>query len=181
MRMQQPAATGPWTSGIAAPSERLTVPKEMDATTRRQLIDKYRAGPAVLEAALREVPEADLDHSVEGWTPRQVAHHVADSEMTSAIRLRRLVAEDRPHLSGYDEELFARRLHYSERPLEGSLEAVRGARASTVALLEVLTEEEWSREGTHSESGSYSVTDWLRIYAAHCHDHAEQIRRARRA
>jgi hypothetical protein len=101
--------------------------------------------------------------------------------MTSAIRLRRLVAEDAPQLAGYDEELFARRLHYSERPLEGSLEAVRGARASTLALLEVLTEEEWAREGTHSESGRYSIDDWLRIYAAHCHDHADQIRRARRA
>jgi hypothetical protein len=52
----------------------------MDATTRRQLIEKYREGPAALEAALREVPEADLDQAVEGWTPRQVAHHVADSE-----------------------------------------------------------------------------------------------------
>ena len=153
----------------------------MDAATRRQLIDKYREGPAVLEAAIREVSEADLDHSVEGWTPRQVAHHVADSEMTSAIRLRRLLAEERPQLAGYDEELFARRLHYSERPLEGSLEAVRGARASTLALLEVLSEEEWAREGTHSESGRYSVTDWLQVYAAHCHDHAAQVRRARRA
>ena len=153
----------------------------MDAATRRQLIDKYREGPAVLEAAIREVSEADLDHSVEGWTPRQVAHHVADSEMTSAIRLRRLLAEERPELAGYDEELFARRLHYSERPLEGSLEAVRGARASTLALLEVLSEEEWAREGTHSESGRYSVTDWLQVYAAHCHDHAAQVRRARRA
>jgi DinB superfamily len=152
----------------------------MDAPTRRQLIEKYREGPAVLEAAIREVPESDLDRSVEGWTPRQVAHHVADSEMTSAIRLRRLIAEDRPQLSGYDEELFARRLHYSERPLEGSLEAVGGARASTLALLVVLTDEEWAREGTHSESGVYSVTDWLRIYAAHCHDHADQVRRARR-
>lgn len=151
----------------------------MDAATRSGLIEQYREGPAVLEAAIRAVPEGDLDRAVEGWTPRQIAHHVADSEMTSAIRLRRLIAEDHPQLAGYDEELFARRLHYSERPLEGSLEAVRGARASTLALLAVLTEEEWAREGIHSESGRYSVTDWLRIYAAHCHDHADQVRRAR--
>jgi DinB superfamily len=153
----------------------------MEESTRRELIERYRSGPEVLEQALEEIPEADLDHSVEGWTPRQVIHHVADSEMTSAIRLRRLLAEERPKLQGYDEEEFARRLHYSERPLEGSLAAVKGARASTVALLDVLTDEEWTREGTHAESGRYSVTDWLRIYAAHCHDHAEQIRRARTA
>src|SRR6266513_4367502 len=100
MRTPPPAGTDPWTSGIAARSERLRVSK-MDAETRRQLIEKYREGPSVLEAAIRAVPERDLDKAVEGWTPRQVAHHVADSEMTSAIRLRRLIAEDRPQISGY--------------------------------------------------------------------------------
>jgi hypothetical protein len=153
----------------------------MNEATRGDLIERYRSGPEVLEQALRETPESDLDHAAEGWTPRQIVHHVADSEMTSAIRLRRLLAEERPLLQGYDEEEFARRLHYSERPLEGSLAALKGARASTVALLLVLTDEEWAREGTHTESGAYSVTDWLRIYAAHCHDHADQIRRARRS
>jgi hypothetical protein len=44
-----------------------------------------------------------------------------------------------------------------------------------------LSEEQWRRAGTHSESGSYSVEDWLRIYGGHAHDHADQIRRARAA
>jgi hypothetical protein len=43
-----------------------------------------------------------------------------------------------------------------------------------------LSEEEWGRVGTHTESGPYGVEDWLRIYAAHCHDHADQILRARK-
>jgi hypothetical protein len=42
-----------------------------------------------------------------------------------------------------------------------------------------MTEAEWSREGTHSESGHYSVIKWLEIYAHHAHNHADQIRRAR--
>ena len=147
---------------------------------RRRLVEEYRNGPAMIEEALRGISDEELDRSVEGWTPRQVVHHVADSEMTSAIRLRRLVAEDRPQIAGYDEELFARRLHYSERPLEASLEALRGARSSTAQLLDVLTEEDWRREGTHTEVGPYSVMTWLRIYAAHCRDHADQIRRSRR-
>ena len=52
-------------------------------------------------------------------------------------------------------------------------------RAASLELLEALTPDEWERSGTHSESGPYSVDDWLRIYAAHCHDHAAQIRAAR--
>lgn len=150
----------------------------MDAEERAELIRRYRQGPSALEAALKALPPDGLDRSREGWTPRQVIHHVADSEMTSAIRLRRLLAEESPAIAGYDEELFARRLHYSERPIEGSLAAIRGARESSAGLLDALTEEEWARAGTHAESGRYSVEDWLRIYAAHCHDHAEQVTRS---
>ncbi len=57
------------------------------------------------------------------------------------------------------------------------LRAVRGA---SLQLLESLTPAEWERTGTHSESGGYSVEDWLGIYAGHSHDHADQIRAARR-
>jgi hypothetical protein len=49
--------------------------------------------------------------------------------MTSAIRLRRLLAEDHPVIAGYDEEEFARRLHY-ERPIAGALQGLAAARAS---------------------------------------------------
>ena len=98
--------------------------------------------------------------------------------MTSAIRLRRLLAEDRPVLGAYDEEEFARRLHY-DRPLDASLEVLRAVRAATAELVERLGDAEWAREGTHGDSGRYSVDDWLEIYAAHAHDHADQIRRAR--
>lgn len=48
------------------------------------------------------------------------------------------------------------------------------------AILERLSEDDWSRQGTHSESGAYSVMDWLALYAAHDHDHADQIRRGAR-
>ena len=155
----------------------------MDTAERRMLIERYREGPRVVEEALAGLDDAALDAAPPdgSWTPRMVAHHLADSEMTSAIRLRRLLAEDRPAIQGYDEEAFARRLHYDRRPIAPSLAAMRAARESTATILAHLSEEEWAREGTHSESGRYTMADWLRIYAAHAHDHAEQIRAARRA
>jgi len=55
---------------------------------------------------------------------------------------------------------------------------LRAVREASLQLLERLTPDEWDRSGTHSESGPYSVDDWLRIYAGHPHDHAEQIRGA---
>ena len=124
--------------------------------------------------------DAELDHRPGdgGWTPREVVHHLADSEMTSAIRLRRLLAEDSPVIQGYDEVAFARRLHYGERPIKAALAAVRAARETTASILEHMAEADWSRSGTHTESGPYSAENWLTIYAAHCHDHVDQIRRA---
>ncbi len=152
----------------------------MDKQTRDTLLDRYRYGYQTVVEALDGITEAELDMPLgdDDWTARQVVHHLADSEMTSAIRLRRLVAEDRPEIIGYDEEEFARRLYY-DRPIEPSLLAFRAARETTAAILERLTEAEWEREGTHSEQGRYTVLDWLRIYAAHAYDHADQIRRAR--
>ena len=94
------------------------------------------------------------------------------------MRLRRLIAEDDPVIVGYDEPEYARRLHY-DRPIASSLAVLRAVREASLDLLESLTPSEWERRGTHSESGAYSVDRWLEIYAAHSHDHADQIRAAR--
>ena len=154
----------------------------MEHATRQMLITRYGEGYAVVRAALEGIPEVELDAhtSIEEWTVREIDHHLCDSEMTSGIRLRRLLAEEEPVIAGYDEAEFARRLHY-DRPIDMSLEVLRAVRASALSLLRVLTEAEWTRTGTHSDSGSYSVTSWLEIYAAHAHDHAAQIRRIRAA
>jgi hypothetical protein len=154
----------------------------MDAARRRELVARYRAGPAVVREAIAGATAAELDARPPGedeWTAREIVHHLADSEMTSAIRLRRLLVEDDPLITGYDEAAFARRLWYAERPIEASLDALEAARATTAELLDRLSEADWARTGTHAESGPYGVEAWLAIYAAHCHDHADQIRRAR--
>ena len=149
-------------------------PEERDA-----LLVRYRDGAAEFAAAMADVADAELDvRAIDGeWTVREIAHHLADGELNSAIRLRRLIAEDRPVLAGYDEMLFVRRLHVTQRPIGTSVAAAAAARASTYTILETLTEEEWSRTGTHTEQGAYSVEAWLRDYATHPADHADQARR----
>ena len=149
--------------------------------TTTTLLDRYASGVADLEDALAGITEADLDRPQPGdeWTARQVVHHLADSESMAYIRLRRLIAEDEPIIHGYDEPEWARRLHY-ERAIEASVAVVRAVRSASLQLLETLTPDEWARTGTHSESGPYSVGRWLETYADHTHDHADQIRRARR-
>jgi hypothetical protein len=111
------------------------------------------------------------------WSAREVIHHLADAEARSAVRLRQLLAEDAPVIQGYDEELYARTLHY-DRPVAASLALLQAVRASTAELLARLTDADFARTGTHTESGPYSVDTWLGLYAAHAHDHADKLRRA---
>ncbi|HEY0492740.1 MAG TPA: DinB family protein [Candidatus Dormibacteraeota bacterium] len=152
----------------------------MSKTNRQELLKKYAEGPALVASAVSRLTDLQLDYRPAdgGFTAREVVHHTADSEMTSAIRLRRLVAEEDPQIIGYDPDLFAGRLYYASRPLQPSLDAIRAARESTLSILSQLNESEWERAGTHNEMGEYSIDTWLEIYAAHCHDHRDQIRRA---
>jgi DinB superfamily len=152
----------------------------LDASTRRTLIAQYRAGYDAVVDALAGADDAALDRrpAPGKWSSREIVHHLADSEMTSAIRLRRLIAEENPTIVGYDQDVFAQRLHY-DRPIASSLEAFRWARVSTAEILDRLTDADWTRAGTHSETGVYPLTRWLEIYAEHAHKHAGHIRRAR--
>jgi len=152
----------------------------MDTNTRKQLVDKYKDGYRAVSDALVGAADVDLDaHPAPGkWSAREIVHHLADSEMTSAVRLRLLIASDKPQILGYDQEEFARNLYY-DRPIEASLDAFKSARRTTGEILDRMTDAEWAREGTHSEHGRYTVERWLEIYAAHAHNHAEQIRVAR--
>jgi hypothetical protein len=154
----------------------------MNAAEREALIDRYEVGFAAVSAALEAITDAELEarEAPGEWSPREIVHHLADSEMTSALRLRLLIAQDAPTLLGYDQEAFVRHL-YPDRPIAPSLAAFEAARAATAPILRRLSEEQWRRAGTHSESGRYTVEDWLRIYGVHAHDHADQIRRARAA
>ena len=152
----------------------------MDASERAALIDAYEAGAAEVDRALAEIGRGAFDRRPPdgSWSAREVVHHLADSEMRSAIRLRRLLTEDNPTILGYDEAGYATAFHYADRPMEPALAAFRAARSTTAQVLERLGDADFARTGTHSESGSYGVEDWLRIYARHAHEHADQIRRA---
>lgn len=155
----------------------------MNSEERKELIDQYKDGYNEVARALETFPAESLTaHPIAGkWSAAEIVHHLADSETTSGLRLRRLLVEDHPLIQGYDQDVYANSLNYNRREIAPSLEAFRAARATTAQLFEFMTEDDWHKEGTHSESGSYSAEDWLKIYAAHAHNHAAQIRRLREA
>lgn len=151
----------------------------MNHEERQALIEQYKNGYHEVSQSLANFPEDKLSERLlpGKWSAREIVQHLADSEMNSAIRLRKLLTEEAPVIQGYDEAFYATRLNYNERDLAPALDALRGARATSAQILASMTEEDWQRAGTHSESGRYTAEDWLRIYAAHAHNHAAQIRR----
>ena len=152
----------------------------MEHDERTLLIAQYQDGYRVVAEALLEATTEELDASPAPgkWTPRQIVHHLADSETTAAVRFRQLVAEAHPVIRCNDQDVFASRLHY-ERPHEASLDLFRAARASTAELMACLSEADWLREGTHTDGSRFGLDTWLRLYAPHAHKHAQQIRAAR--
>jgi hypothetical protein len=155
----------------------------LSPTDRRTLIAQYAAGAAAVQQALDGLVDAELEarEGPDEWSVRQIVHHLGDSEMDGAVRLRMLVAEPRPLLVGWDQERWAQVLASPARPIAASLDALAAARAATLPLLASLTDDQWRATGTHTEFGAMSGDDWLAFYGAHAHDHAEQIRRARAA
>jgi hypothetical protein len=152
----------------------------MDMAARKKLVEEYKDGYRMVAEALAGAAPEELDArpGPGKWSAREIVHHLADSEMTSAIRLRLLLAVDNPTILGYDQDEFARRLHY-DRPIEASLDAFKAARRTTGEILDCMSEAEWRREGVHTEHGRYTIDRWLEIYSVHAHKHAQQIRVAR--
>jgi hypothetical protein len=155
----------------------------MTPEERKDLVAKYAAGYEEVIDALKGFPAESLGaHPLPGkWSAREIVHHLGDSESFSAARLRKLLVEDNAVIQGYDQDQYAAKLHYNERDMAPALEAFRLARETTMQLVDMMTEDDWRRKGTHTESGRYTTEDWLKIYAAHAHNHAAQIRRLREA
>ncbi|HEX5474506.1 MAG TPA: DinB family protein [Vicinamibacterales bacterium] len=154
----------------------------MNPEERKELIAQYSDGYRTVSEALHKASPEDLaaKPSPSAWSAKEIVHHLADSEMIAAVRFRRLLAEDRPHFQAFDQDEFARHLHY-DRSYELSLDLFKAVRASTAELMATLSESEWLREGTHEKIGRFGMDAWLQIYAPHAQRHADQIRAARTA
>ena len=142
--------------------------------------NEYRVATEEFLTLVSQLKPSDLDKSDgEGWNPRQVIHHLADSEAQSYARLRRLLAEPGTIIQGYDEGLWANNstLGYTTRDVATSIAVFTAVRQASYELLCDLTEAQLDNTCTHTESGEYTVRSWLRSYIRHPLDHSEQIRK----
>ena len=113
------------------------------------------------------------------WSIAQVLQHLADSDLVWGWRLRLILAQDRPALTGYDQDLWADRLHYADADAAQALEQLRVLRRGNLGLIDRATPQDLKRVGVHSERGEESVEYLIGLYAGHDLLHLRQIARIR--
>lgn len=115
------------------------------------------------------------------WSIVEVVQHMADTEVVFAFRVRMALAHERPPLAGFDQDLWAQKLHYRDRDLAAALAQLDAMRTANLALYRTLDEAELGRAGVHAERGVETVAHMLRLIAAHDLVHKAQIERIRKA
>jgi len=146
-------------------------PREVLASTLAELLSLIRG----LDATELATPEAEGK-----WSMAEVLQHLADSELVWGYRMRRVLAEERPVLTGYDQDLWASRLRYANADVELALGAFEALRAVHLRMLGTAREAELARCGVHAERGEESLAHMVRLYAGHDLLHLAQLARIRR-
>ncbi len=146
---------------------------------RDAFLKRYEAGAALLRAAWNKVPAAARTwRPAPGkWSAHEVVVHCADSEAYGHTRIRLVLAEKKPVIIGYDENVWAKVYDYHAHDAELALRTIEAVRANTATLLRRLPDSAFGKTGTHTESGVYTDADWFRIYAEPLEVHARQIER----
>jgi hypothetical protein len=119
--------------------------------------------------------QLDTPYRPDGWTVRQVVHHMVDSHMHAYCRCRFALVEDAPAVKSYNEAAWAELSDARTMPVEVSLELLEAMHSRWVALFRSLTAEQWKRVYVHSERGRVSLEQTASIYAWHCRHHAAHI------
>ena len=142
----------------------------------RETHQALRAAVAGFTLAQLSQPEAP-----DKWSVRQVIRHLADGDLVWGYRLRMVLAQDRPQLTGYDQDLWAERLRYDEAAIDEALDEFQVLRRGNLRLVAGASAADLDRVGVHSERGEESVAHMMRMYAGHDLLHVAQLARIRQA
>jgi hypothetical protein len=147
------------------------------STERRSgFIEDIHAAPERLRAAVHGLNDKQLNtpYRPEGWTVRQVAHHVPDSHMNAFIRFKLALTEDTPLVKPYDETRWAE-LADVQVPIETSLVLLEKLTERWVAVLRAMHADDFGRKLRHPELGEINLHFLLGMYAWHGRHHVAHI------
>lgn len=153
-----------------------------DSVSKKQ-INKWIEILEVFPTRLNELTSLLTDQQLnttyrpQGWTIRQVVHHLADSHYNSYIRFKWTLTEKKPVIKAYYEDRWAELIDSKTAPIELSINALNALHAKWVFLLKTLSTNELQTHFIHPD-GNKKVTllENIGIYAWHCDHHFAHIK-----
>lgn len=140
---------------------------------------KTRIGdlPKLLKATVEHLSDSQLDtpYREDGWTIRQVVHHLVDSHINGYIRFKMILTEDNPELKPYDQDKWAQFPDAKNLPINVSINILEGLHYRWTYFLNDLNEDDLIRTAYHPEEGDISFIDYLKLYALHGEKHLGHI------
>lgn len=151
----------------------------MTPDARAELLLSFARGPLLLREAVDACPAEALDFKPAPgkWSIRDIAWHMAESELHGYCRGRFIVAEPGVTILPYDQDRWADTLDPASHPLEEALELFRLLRELMARQLRGLPEQAWARSIVHPQRGEITLERWLDIYDGHLKAHLAQIQR----
>ncbi|OEK00144.1 metal-dependent hydrolase [Roseivirga sp. 4D4] len=153
-------------------------PDQIDEQHITQWIDEIEALPSLMESAVRGLNDSQLDtpYRPDGWTVRQVIHHVPDSHIGSYCRFHWALTEDNPTIKAYDEKAFASLGYHEHLAIDTSLALLKALHARWVVLLRNMTKEDLEKTFVHPETKEINILKVvIGMYAWHGKHHLEHI------
>ena len=149
---------------------------------KQAFLDEIEQTPAKLRAAVSGLSDAQLDtpYRPDGWTVRQVVHHVPDSHLNSYVRFKLALTEDEPTIKTYAEDRWAELSDTKATPIEVSLVLLESLHHRWIRLLRSLTPDQWKRRFRHPELGPMTLENTLALYAWHGRHHVAHISELRK-
>lgn len=146
-------------------------------------IHAYETAPEQFAAALQGLTAEQViaRPAPDEWSIHEILVHMPDSEVFAFERMRRVVAEDRPALQAFPEEVWASKLSYREQDATIALELLRAIRRSNAAFLRMLAVETWERTGIHSARGEISLYQIFMTHLGHGETHIRQIEQVKQS
>lgn len=164
------------------PIGQYSLKKTLTERERKDCLEKIRTTPQLLREAIQGLSEAQLNtpYRPDGWTVRQVVHHVPDSHINSYVRFRWAMTEPSPTIKAYEEQHWAELPDGKNAPINISLDLLEVLHKRWMLLLDSMTETDFAKILVHPVSGELTLDEMLQIYAWHGPHHIAHITELRK-
>jgi uncharacterized damage-inducible protein DinB len=160
----------------AAPSQPAAARQEL-LQMDEDVLHRYGRGAELIRHAVAGLSRNEmLAHPVPGtWSIQQIVVHLLESDLIATHRMKRVIAEDNPSLTAYDESRFAKVLFYDAEPIDEILTMFALNRAQMLRILRRLPDAAFRRIGTHNQRGELTLTQMVQDYVDHVDHHLQFV------